>query len=103
MPDGLATSPYLNLPLRSLTEVSAERRRTLAQQSVRRAITLSRRAAERGYPDVARAAWILGERIALRCGGLSGSIRTLTGESCIVVEDGLVAWSPLPVVDGRGW
>jgi hypothetical protein len=67
---------------------------------VRRAIRLARAAADAGHAPAARQAWLLAGRFAYRCGGISGTITT-DGYNFIVLKDGLVAASPVPVVERR--
>jgi hypothetical protein len=72
-----------------------------ARTVVRRAIRLSRNSADAGRPIAARRAWLLASRIAYRCGGISGATWAGRGYGGIVLQDGLVAFSPVPLVDRR--
>lgn len=66
---------------------------------VRRAITLSRRYAECGNHRAARKVWLTATRLAGRCGGISGGSWAGDGYGAIVLDDGLVAVSPVPLVE----
>ena len=69
--------------------------------TVRTMIALSRAHADRGNPEIARRVWRRAETLACRCGGLSGMCPLWGGYSSIVLADGLVAISPLPVIERR--
>jgi hypothetical protein len=94
MDGAMATSPYLRRTWPSRAEAE---RSYAARQLVRRAIRLSRASAERGRTEGARHAWLLASRLAYRCGGISGATMEKGGYGGIVLTDGLVAWSPVPV------
>jgi hypothetical protein len=93
-----AQSPYLNRVRREFAEVRAARARTAAPRLVRRAIVVSRAAARRGNAAAARRAWSIAARFAMRCGGISGSAPAGGGYAGIVLQDGLVAVSPVPML-----
>ncbi len=69
-----------------------------ARRLVRRAILLSRSSADAGRPIGARRAWLLASYLAGRCGGISGTLPAGGGYGAIVLADGLVAYSPVPLV-----
>ena len=68
-----------------------------ASQIVRRAIRLSRRYHEAGNIVACKRCWNLASRVAYHCGGISGCSWAGGGYSGIVLEDGLIAISPVPM------
>jgi hypothetical protein len=74
----------------------------LAVRNVRLMVNLARHYAERGNDEIARRCWKHAEWMAGRCGGISGTLPlTSGGYAAIVLEDGYIAFSPLPVRGGR--
>ena len=72
-----------------------------AARLVRAAIRLSSRYAAAGNDRMARRAWNLASRLAYRCGGLSGATWAGGGYGGIVLADGLIAVSPVPLIEAR--